>query len=360
MNNIGNPKKTSLYNQHLKLSGKIIDFSGWLLPVQYKGIIVEHLHTREKNSIFDISHMGEFLIEGKNAESDLSIILTTDVTNMKTGTCRYGFILNENAGIIDDTILYKFTPTRFMLVVNASRTRIDYNWIIDNISNETTVTDISDKTAKIDLQGPLSRQTASICFANINFNQLKHFYFTEIKWKGIPLTISMTGYTGETGYELFLPEDAALELWESLLSIGDVEPAGLGARDSLRLEKGYSLYGHDLTDKINPYEAGLGRFIKRESGFIGAAALNTFREKKQNRLLVPFICEGRRSARDGFTIMNADKAIGRVTSGSFSPSLKRGIGLGMIEYEFAVEGKELICTDGKIKINATVTELPFV
>ena len=216
------PKKTQLYNLHIQNKAKIVNFSGWLLPVQFSSIIKEHEHTRNFNTIFDISHMGEFLITGKNAEKSLEHTLTCKVSSMKNGRCRYAFILNENGGVIDDSILYKTDEENFMLVVNASRTKIDFNWLKTHFFENTEITDISTETAKIDLQGPLSPVTAANCFPGINFSEIKPFSFIRFEYDGYPIIASATGYTGENGFEFFIPSDYSEKIWKSFLKIETV------------------------------------------------------------------------------------------------------------------------------------------
>ena len=360
MSIIGIPQKTPLHNSHVKLNAKIVDFAGWLLPVQYTSITKENLHTREFNSIFDICHMGEFLIEGASAQDDLSRLLTTDIKSMKPGICRYGFLLNKDGNFIDDSILYKHSNQNFMLVVNASRIDTDLEWIKAGISTGSIIKDISAKTAKIDLQGPLAVKTAKASFPGYNFGALKRFHFDEFSYKNISITVSATGYTGEIGFEFFMPSENAEEIWDILLKNDTVKPAGLGARDSLRLEKGYSLYGHDIDENINPYEANLSRFIDSSRDFIGADKLRELSDEKIKCKLVPFICEGRRSARDGYKVYADGEESGYVTSGTYSPGLQRGIGLCLIKKEHSFEGNSLICRNGNIEINAAVCSLPFI
>ena len=334
----GLPKKTPLYEEHLRIEARLVDFSGWLLPVQYSSIISEHMHTREANSIFDICHMGEIIIKGSSAATDLSRILTCNAAAMKDFTCRYGFILNENGTFIDDVILYRYSYEYFMLVVNSGRISIDYNWLTKHCSADTAVVDISDSVAKIDLQGPLSVTTAKLIFPEIDFGSLKRFTFTDFIFNGIKITVSATGYTGEDGFEFFMPSEFAADLWRIFLSVSSVMPAGLGARDSLRLEKGFSLYGHEIDDSINPVEAGLEKFIDPNRSFIGSSAFNSARLQGVSRRLVPILCEGRRTARKGFRVYAESNDIGVVTSGVFSPVLKKGIGMCLISADYSGPG----------------------
>jgi len=352
-------RKTPLYEKHVALGARMVPFSGWLMPVQYTGILEEHLYTRSDVSIFDICHMGEFIMAGKSAERDIDNLVTCGVKDLKPGKCRYGFLLNEKGGVIDDLIVFKMADEEFMLVVNAGTIDKDSAWIRRHISSGTVFEDISDKTGKIDVQGPLSQVVVPALFASPHLAALNRFNFTKVKWEGAEIIVSATGYTGEKGYEIFMPADLAATIWDKLLSLSKVKPAGLGARDSLRLEKGYSLYGHEIDDDHNPLEANLERFVVMEKDFIGKKALLE-RNRASRRLLTGFICEGRRSAKNGFSVMDDGKTVGTVTSGVFSPCLKKGIGLFYINKELSVPGRELVLSDGKVEIKAVVTRPPFV
>ncbi len=362
MNNSGLPKHTPLYNLHTEMNARLVDFSGWLLPVQYSSIINEHIHTRTNASIFDICHMGEYIIEEKNALEDLENLLTCSIEKMKNFSCSYCFLLNETGGFIDDSILYKFNNEKFMLVVNASRIETDLKWIKNNLSEKTTIRNVSDKTAKIDLQGPSSLEIASTLFPDNDLKNMSRFRFREFDFSGMSMLASTTGYTGEKGFEFFMPAEAAPEFWKMLLSDESVKPAGLGARDSLRLEKGLSLYGHELNEEINPYEAGLDRFITRDKAFIGSKALKKYMDghSQTELILVPFLCEGRRTARNGFRVFYKNKDIGYVTSGAYSPMLKKGIGLCLIKRAYSESGTILECRADDIEIKTKIVKLPFI
>ncbi len=354
------PQKTSLYTEQCILNAKFVEFSGWLLPVQYSSIIEEHLHTRSANTIFDISHMGEIIIDGDASVKDLEYIFTRQISNMKHGSCRYGFFLDDSGCFIDDCIVYRYSDNKFMLVVNAGRIDADLDWLKNHISPGTSITDVSSGTAKIDLQGPLSCETASKIIPGLKFSKLKKFTFQEFRFNGWKGTVSATGYTGEKGFEFFIPAEAAPELWREFIKIKSVLPAGLGARDSLRLEKGYSLYGHDITGNITPVEANLMKFVDLNKEFIGKDTLEKKALDKPDKLLVPFLCEGRRSARDGYRAFYQDTGIGYVTSGVYSPSLQRGIGLCLLNLNYSAVGTAVCFRHDNIVINAEIIKLPFV
>ncbi|MCH7590875.1 glycine cleavage system aminomethyltransferase GcvT [PVC group bacterium] len=347
--------KTPLYKWHVQEKALMAPFGGWAMPIQYRSIIAEHTHTRESVSLFDICHMGEFIVEGQTASQDLDRIVTQAIPSLKIGQCRYGYILNEEAGILDDTIVYKISENAFMMVVNASTLDSDYQWIKKQLRSTTRFRDISAETAKIDIQGALSKsvmtETLKVDCANLNY-----FHFRNVHIQGIEVLISRTGYTGEWGYELYFPADKAEDLWQIILSDPRVKPAGLGARDTLRLEVGYPLYGQDLTESINPKMCDGMKFVDFKKDFIGHAALNL---KESEFILVALLCEGRRSPRHDDKITFNSKEVGTVTSGSFSPSLKRGIALGYVKKEFTPLETPLVIQGEKSALPAIVTQLPF-
>ncbi|MGB3114064.1 MAG: glycine cleavage system aminomethyltransferase GcvT [Candidatus Omnitrophota bacterium] len=353
-----NLKKTPLYKKHLELGGKIVPFSGWSMPVQYTGIIEQHIHTRTKAGLFDICHMGEFYFKGPTAEKDLSNLVTCRIDDMVAGKCRYGFLLNENGGIIDDLIIFKTAPDEYMMVVNAGTVEKDKAWVEANICPRTEFYDESSKIAKLDLQGPLSGEIMAGLIGPSTVEKVKRYFFIHDKIDGISVIVSRTGYTGELGYELFFPVEYAERLWEIFIGIEEVKPIGLGARDTLRLEMGYSLYGNDIDEEHTPLEANLAKFVYMEKDFLGKQALLCQKEKGVGRLLTGFICDGRRSARKGFEVIAGEKKIGVVTSAAFSPCLKKGIGLCYMEKDFVIAGEEIALTDGKIEVDAFIRHIP--
>ena len=353
-----NLKKTPLYDKHLEAGAKMVPFSEWNMPVQYTGIIAEHIHTRSKAGLFDICHMGEFFLKGPSAGKELDRLITCRVDDMAVGKCRYGFLLNENGGIIDDLIVFKTAPDEYMLVVNAGTVEKDKEWIRSNISGEAEFNDESGKIAKLDLQGPLSGEILSRVAERSTVERIKRYYFTNTGINGIEVLLSRTGYTGEPGYELFFPAESATVIWDMLLKFDEVKPVGLGARDTLRMEMGYSLYGNDIDECHTPFEANLARFVYMEKDFIGKEALLRQQGEGIGRLLTGFICEGRRSARSHFTVSFDSEAMGEVTSGAFSPCLKKGIGLCYIKKDIVTEGREIMLSDGKTEIKAFIKSIP--
>ena len=352
-------KRTPLYAKHLEAGARMVPFSGWEMPVQYTGIIDEHLHTRGKAGLFDICHMGELFIKGEAAAREVDRLVTCKTSDMPEGRCRYGFLLNENGGIIDDLIVFKISQAEFMLVVNAGTIDKDREWIEKNISKDVSFFDDSDNVAKLDIQGPLSGKIMSKLVGKDVIDNLKRYWFTKIEIDGINVLLSRTGYTGELGYELFFPAEGAERLWARLLEFQEVKPVGLGARDTLRMEMGYSLYGHEINDTKTPLEAGLSRFIHMDKDFIGKKALLDQSGAGTDSILTGFICEGRRSAREHFSVKIGDKTVGEVTSGSFSPCLKKGIGLCYIKKDFSSEGTSIVLSDGKVDIKAEVKKVPL-
>jgi aminomethyltransferase len=348
---VENLSTTPLTERHQSLGAKIVPFAGFAMPVQYTSILAEHAHTRTRASIFDICHMGEFTAQGPGAAKALNRCVTQDVESLGVGKCRYGFLLNDAGGVIDDLIVYRQEQDRFMIVVNASRIAPDFARLRALLPEEILLEDISAQTAKIDLQGPASCEVLSR-LAPGDWTALKYFNFVWTTFENLPLLVSRTGYTGELGYEFFLPAYKAAALWDRLLADADVKPAGLGARDTLRLEMGYPLYGQDLDEEHSPTEAGYGGLLKTEP-FMGCAGAGLVRER-----LIALAIPGRRSARHHDPVLCEGVQVGRVTSGSFSPSLGHGIALAYVAMADA-EKTDFTVRAAKTELAATRTELPF-
>ncbi|MDL1970160.1 MAG: glycine cleavage system aminomethyltransferase GcvT [Candidatus Desulfofervidaceae bacterium] len=354
-----NLKLTPLFREHEKLKAKMDAFAGWLMPIQYTGIVNEHYWTRQSCSLFDTCHMGELIIHGDLRESNLDKVVTQDLESMEIGKCSYGFMLNEQGGIIDDLVIYKLAQDKWMLVVNAGPLTKDEAHLRKYIKTE--LENISENTVKLDLQGPLSREVLkSILDAQSEkLEELRYYHFDYFSLLGEKTLISRTGYTGELGYELYVSSDKAEALWQLLLADERVKPAGLGARDTLRLEMGYPLYGEDITEDTTPLEAGLERFVDFKREFIGKAALLSQKKAGVKRKLTCFRANSRRAPRHNYKIYVDGQEIGFVTSGTFSPSLSCGIGMGYIETDYIKPGKKIIIREGKIEIEAVITERPF-
>ncbi|MEG6502883.1 glycine cleavage system aminomethyltransferase GcvT, partial [Desulfovibrio sp. 1214_IL3152] len=260
--------RTPLTSWHEGQGAKMAPFAGWLMPIQYEGILAEHLHTRKHAGIFDICHMGEFRIEGPGAAEALSRAVSHNLETLAPGKCRYGFLLTDKGGVLDDGIIYRFGPDSFMAVVNAACAPGDLATLRARLPENVKITDISAETGKVDLQGPDSLDVLEKIMGE-NFHDLGYFSFRESTWQGVPVLVSRTGYTGELGYELYLPSEKTEAFWKALLADERVKPIGLGARDTLRLEAGLPLYGHDLDEGHTPAEAGMARMMTSQAEYVG-------------------------------------------------------------------------------------------
>lgn len=359
-----NLKLTPLNSVHKELGGKMVDFGGWEMPVQYPaGVIEEHLHTRTAAGLFDVSHMGEIWIEGPDAIAFVNLLTTNDVTKLVDGQAHYSAFLNENGGVIDDLLVYRFAQNRLLLVVNAGTTEKDWNWIDSKKDGfDVTARNASSEYCQIALQGPASIEIASK-LTSVDLASIKYYHFVEGSFAGVDSIISRTGYTGEDGFEIYAPADKAVSIWNAISEAGEghgLLPCGLAARNTLRLEAGMSLYGHELGDDISPLEAGLGWICKMDKGdFIGRDILANQKEQGLMRKLIGFEMTGKGIGRDGYDIKSGGKIIGRVSSGSPAPFLKKNIGLGFVDLEFAETGKVIeIDVRGK-DVEAVVVPTPF-
>ncbi|HJV66909.1 MAG TPA: glycine cleavage system aminomethyltransferase GcvT [Geomonas sp.] len=351
-------KATPLRAHHEALKALMAPFGGWLMPIQYEGIIAEHKWCREKAALFDICHMGEFLFKGDIEAAGLEQVFTFSVKSIPVGRSRYGFLLNEKGGVIDDLIVFRLAEDEVMIVVNAATTGNDFSVIRSRLKPDASLTDISEQTGKLDLQGPLSREILVELFGP-QIGEIPFFKFIRTKLLGVDALVSRTGYTGELGYEIFLPSSKIPALWELLLEEQRVKPAGLGARDLLRLEVGYSLYGNDLDEDTTPLSAGLMSFVNMDKEFIGKQALLEEQKKGPAQVKIAFKVNSRRSPRHHYEIFHEGAKAGSVTSGAFSPMLSCGIGLGMVKPEAAAPGSRLAIRHERVEMEAEVVELPF-
>lgn len=349
--------KTPLFEQQKELDARMVPFCGWNMPIQFDGIIAEHGYCRNDVALFDTSHMGEFFFKGDIVKSEINKAVSIDIEALPVKKCKYGFLLNTDGGVIDDLIVYKLSEDELMIVVNASRAAIDFKTLSSRIKVG-TLEDKSFEYSKLDVQGPNSKKILEKYF-DINLDELKFFSFEQTKVFGEDCLLSRTGYTGELGFELYINASTSVKLWDALLKDG-AKPAGLGARDALRLEMGYSLYGNDLSETISPIEANLGMFINIKRDYIGRDALAKQKEQGVNRILVPFKTTSRRSARKDFKVFQNDKEIGFVTSAAFSPSLNVGIGLAMITLDSFDETSSFELRDKRGSIEANKASLPFI
>ncbi len=348
-------KLTPLHAWHVEQKAKMGEFAAWDMPIQYSGIIAEHLHTREKAGIFDICHMGQFLVSGDHATAALSKALTQNFATLKVGKCRYGFLLTELGTVLDDLIVYRLEEEKYLLVVNAGCAKNDFETIKARIA-PVSIEDITDTQGKIDLQGPLALKVLED-ITKENFHDLAYFSFKTITWNGVELFISRTGYTGELGYEIYPPREKTLELWQELVKHDDVLAIGLGARDTLRLEAGLALYGHELDSKHTVTESGMAQMLTSEADYVGKA--QTLAEPKQ--VLIPLIAEGKRAARNDDNVALAsdpETVIGKIVSGSFAPSINASIAFAFVDAKYANE-TDFLMIAARATIPAQKTGLPF-
>ncbi len=354
------PVETSFYNTpltdvHVALGAKIVGFGGWNMPLQYESILAEWEYNRKTASLFDCSHMGEFMIKGDAKTCGLDAIVMQAIADMPVNTCRYGAMLNDDGGVIDDLIVYRKGPQDWMIVVNAANIEKDARHFRAHLNSNAHFEDASFKTAKLDVQGPRSRDVLKDLVPGIE--KLTYYTFGQFHLKGIPCLISRTGYTGELGYEIYCPWEKAKEIWKTILNNATVKPTGLGVRDVLRIEMCYSLYGHELTEAVSAREAGLDKFIDGQKDFIGRRALSA---RPLKRTVGYFVSASRKSPREGNKIFDASGfCLGVVTSGTFSPALQLGIGIGFMSRHRMDVGTPIFFGDEKNKAAASVAQRPF-
>lgn len=356
-------KKTPLYEKHIQLKGKMIDFGGWSLPVEYTGIIPEHEAVRTKAGIFDVSHMGEITVKGEDSEKYLQMLLTNDISLLNNNQIAYTAMCYPHGGVVDDLLVYKYSNTDYLLVVNASNTEKDYQWMKENIFGNTEILNVSENYAQLALQGPLA-ETILQKLTSKNLNEIEFYYFSDnVKVGNIEALVSRTGYTGEDGFELYFAYNKAEEMWDLILEAGKDEgliPAGLGARDTLRFEASLPLYGHELNENITPLEAGLGFFVKlNKENFIGKEALARQKSEGLQRKIVGFEMIDRGIPRNNYEVYKEGEKIGYVTTGSFSPTLKKNIGLALIDSAYSKEGTEIEILIRNKNSKAKVIKKPF-
>ncbi|HMO37762.1 MAG TPA: glycine cleavage system aminomethyltransferase GcvT [Saprospiraceae bacterium] len=365
-------KNTPLTDRHIALGAKMTDFAGYNMPVSYQGIIEEHLAVRNSVGVFDVSHMGEFIVRGKQALDLIQYVTTNDASKLQIGDAQYSCLPNGRGGIVDDLLVYRLPEDycsegemAFMLVVNASNIEKDWNWIKQHNRFDTQLINISEKTALLAVQGP--QATAALqSLTDVQLAAMKYYTFTKGTFAGVDnVLISATGYTGAGGFELYVNADQIGHIWDAVFEAGKdfgIQPVGLGARDTLRLEMGYCLYGNDIDDTTSPLEAGLGWITKLQKGdFMDADTLKTQKAAGPSRRLVGFTVSERRVPRHDYPIENAQgEVIGKVTSGTQSPSLGRPIGMGYVQAPFAAPGTPIYIVAGSKKLSGEVVKLPFL
>jgi aminomethyltransferase len=355
-------KRTPLYDEHKALGARLVDFAGWEMPVQYAGLIAEHKAVRSSCGIFDVSHMGEIEVSGAQAERACNMVATNNAAALVDGKCQYTIVCNEEGFALDDTILYRINAEKFIFCVNASNVEKIYKWISGKVGDIAEVTDRSSEYGLIAVQGSKARVVvAKLTKDDVSF--IKGFHFAFVTLCGAQVMLSRTGYTGEDGFEIFCPAASAVDIWQALMVAGAddaITPVGLGARDTLRLEMGYPLYGHELDEETTPVAAGLKRFISMDGGdFNGRGVLERELASGASKRLVGIEMIDRAIPREGYNVMKDNKKVGVVTSGTFSPSLERPIAMAYVEPASAEPGIELeIDVRGKSR-RARVVKLPF-
>ena len=349
-------KRTPLYDEHVRLGAKIIPFGGWLMPVQYSSIMEEHQAVRNSLGIFDISHMGQVIVDGSGAREWLNTTLTNNIDKLEVGSGQYTFLLNEQGGIIDDLIAYRIGDDKFLLVVNASRTDEDFDWLKKHLAGDVRLNNRSPNFGGVAIQGPRITEL----FANLPPRN----HIVDLSWEGMPVSIARTGYTGEDGVEVFFRATDAAKLWNAVLEKGKpfgIKPCGLGARDTLRLEMCYPLNGSDLSPERNPIEAGLGFFVDlTKPDFIGRDVLLKTKENGPREKLVPFrMKEKGPPPRPHYGVFQNGNRIGEVTSGTLSPSLNWGVGMAYVSAPQAKIGNQIDIEIRERKFPATIEKKPL-
>ncbi len=356
-------KNTALTETHIALGAKIVPFAGYNMPVSYEGVTIEHETVRNGVGVFDVSHMGEFLITGPNALGLIQKVTTNDASKLVDGKAQYSCLPNDKGGIVDDLIVYKIADEKYLMVVNASNIQKDWDWISSHNTMNAEMRDLSDDYSLLAIQGPKASK-AMQSLTSIDLEAMKFYTFEVADFAGIEhVIISATGYTGSGGFEIYCKNSEVQQIWDKVFEAGaefDIKPIGLAARDTLRLEMGYCLYGNDINDTTSPIEAGLGWITKFSKDFINAEALAKEKEHGVERKLVGFELDERGIPRHDYDIVDGNgNTIGIVTSGTMSPSLGKGIGLGYVPLIFATPGSKINIQVRKKAIPATVVKLPF-
>ncbi len=364
--NFHSMKDIALKDKHIALGAKMVPFAGYNMPLQYSGLSEEHLNVRENLGVFDVSHMGEFYVKGEEALELVQRISTNDARKLTPGKIQYTCMPNGKGGIVDDLLVYCMSENEYLLVVNASNIDKDWDWIQANNDFEATLCNSSDDLSLLAVQGPKAAQ-AMQALTEVNLSDMTYYTFEKATFAGVEnVIVSATGYTGAGGFEIYVPNDGIEQVFDAVMKAGEafnIQPAGLGARDTLRLEMGFCLYGNDIDDTTSPIEAGLGWITKFVDGndFIDRDFLAQQKEDKPTRKLAAFKMVDKGIPRQGYTITNENnEEIGKVTSGTMSPSLKEGIGLGYINVPANKVGTEIFIQVRKKSLKAEVVKLPFL
>lgn len=357
-------QRTPLYTVYAESGAKTIDFGGWDLPVQFSGIIEEHEAVRTKAGLFDVSHMGEITVTGPDSLAFLQKVMTNDVSKLKDNGAQYTAMCYKDGGTVDDLLVYKKADHDYLLVVNASNIEKDFNWLKENQTGDVTIINISDEVAQLALQGPLAEKTLQKLTSE-DLSEIKFFKFKDdVMLNGKKALVSRTGYTGEDGFEVYCKIEDAIDLWKEILTAGEeygVQPIGLGARDTLRFEANLALYGQELTKDITPLEAGIGFAVKvnKEEDFNGKEVLKKQKEEGLKRKLVGIEMIDKGIPRTHYEVYVNDQLIGEVTTGTQSPTLKKNVGLALLDIEYTELGTEVEVQVRKRRLKAKVVKTPF-
>ena len=357
-------KSTAFKHIHEKLGAKMVPFAGFYMPVQYEGLIAEHLNVRENVGVFDVSHMGEFFVTGPKAFNLVQFITSNDVSKLVDGGIQYSCMPNDNGGIVDDLLVYRINEEKYMLVVNGANIDKDWAWVTNkNKDFGADIVNLSDEYSLLAVQGPKAADALQP-LTSIDLHGMKYYTFEIGTFAGLEdIIISATGYTGSGGFEIYFKNEHADLIWDKIFEAGKdfgIKPIGLGARDTLRLEMGFCLYGNDINDETSPIEAGLGWITKFTNNFNNSEYLKKQKEEGVTRKLIAFEMEGKRVARHDYDIVDADgNKIGVVTSGTMGPSVQKSIGMGYVPTEFAKPGTEIFIQIRKNILPAKVVKLPF-
>lgn len=357
-------RNTALSQKHISLGAKMVPFAGYNMPVSYTGLNEEHLTVRGGVGVFDVSHMGEFILKGDKALDLLQYVTSNDVSQLFDGRVQYSCFPNGKGGIVDDLLVYRIDEKSYMLVVNASNIDKDWNWISQHNTFGVDMKNISDRTSLLAVQGPKALATLQK-LTELNLSDMPYYHFSKGKFAGIDnVLISNTGYTGAGGFEIYFDNEVAEQMWNAIFEAGaefGIKPIGLGARDTLRLEMGFCLYGNDIDDTTSPIEAGLGWITKFNKDFIDKQLMLDQKEKGVTRKLVGFEMIDRGIPRHDYEIVDvAGNVIGKVTSGTHAPTLQKGIGMGYVKPEFAKAGSEIFIKVRDKSLKAQVAKIPFL
>ena len=356
-------KKTALFDSHVKLGAKMIEFANFLMPIQYDGIKSEHLAVKHNLGVFDVSHMGEFFISGKGALELLQFCLSNDVSILRNGEAQYNALLNDSGGIVDDMILYKLSDEKFMLVVNASNIKKDWDYLLSKNTYEANIENVSDQYSLLSIQGPKTLQSIQELTPH-DLSTISYYNFVITEFAGFnDIIISNTGYTGCGGFEIYCKNSQLKEIWDNIMLSGagyNIKPIGLAARDTLRLEMGFCLYGNELSDEITPIEAGLGWITKLSKELNGYKILKEQKDNGVKKKLIGFELIDKGIPRKDYYISNKDNIIiGRVTSGTMSPTLGKAIGLGYVDSAYAKINTAIYINIRNNSIKAMIIKPPF-